>query len=373
VSDFGRFWLVREYDLGFLNDFKELGQLMSGTLRIGTRVRFGEYMDKKVEWFQKNCKDLVSTMQNCSHHYDENHLNPYHLEGDIWTHTMMGCNLGEECEIWQWSALFHDIGKPACAFWNHEKKRKGFYGHEGVSAFMVFDILKKYGLNKNMALEIFRIVNLHTEPFKLTQEKFLERMTNNNILFKSVLALNNADQRGRFNHNGEAVVFNNTPNRLGLCPYDKEVTIMVGLPASGKSTYVSKLEDYHVISRDALVLEHGKGDDYSEKFKNVDQKEIDKLLQKEYQYSKKYDKVVVDMTHMSRKSRRKSLSHYNGFKKKAVVCLAPLDVIYYRNKQRVGKYIPNEVYLRMMKSFYLPLYDEFDEIEYKLEEYESSN
>lgn len=69
-----------------------------------------------VSWFQTEFKDLVKSMKNCSHHYDEDNLNAYHLEGDIFTHTMMVYKTAEllsnDNDLVKWSTLLHDIGKP---------------------------------------------------------------------------------------------------------------------------------------------------------------------------------------------------------------------------------------------------------------------
>ena len=42
-----------------------------------------------ISWFQLNFPELVQSMKDCSHHYDKDNLNPYHLEGDIFCHTNM--------------------------------------------------------------------------------------------------------------------------------------------------------------------------------------------------------------------------------------------------------------------------------------------
>ena len=72
--------------------------------------------------FQKINKN-VSSMRNMNHHFDNNNLSPYHLEGDVWTHTMLAFNsflmtlrneifkndrLVTGCAI---AILCHDLGK----------------------------------------------------------------------------------------------------------------------------------------------------------------------------------------------------------------------------------------------------------------------
>lgn len=69
-----------------------------------------------VKWFQLNFPELTKDMHDCSHHYDEDNLNAYHLEGDIFTHTMMVYKIAEllsnDNDLVKWSTLLHDIGKP---------------------------------------------------------------------------------------------------------------------------------------------------------------------------------------------------------------------------------------------------------------------
>ena len=125
-----------------------------------------------------------------------------------------------------------------------------------------------------------------------------------------------------------------------------------------------------MISRDA-VIEEQPGTNYSDKWKNADQKKVDKIFNKRKMDTlKNGTNVFVDMTNMSRKSRRKILSQAgNDFYKKAIVFVPSLNEIVKRNNTRSkkeGKFIPDEVYEKMIKSFYPPMYDEgFDEIEYK--------
>ena len=68
-------------------------------------------------------------------HGDGKKLNPYHMEGSVWTHTCMVTAMAKKlrCEdlYFQIAALFHDLGKPKTrevrpngniAFFKHENK-----------------------------------------------------------------------------------------------------------------------------------------------------------------------------------------------------------------------------------------------------------
>lgn len=52
-------------------------------------------MYQLIEWFQLNYWELHNELLHCNHNYDEKDLNPYHLESDCWSHTMMVCKMAE--------------------------------------------------------------------------------------------------------------------------------------------------------------------------------------------------------------------------------------------------------------------------------------
>ena len=152
-----------------------------------------------VKWFQLKYPKIVKSMKDANHHYSKEELNPYHLESDVFTHTMMvvleaSKNKGSmDDSIYNQvliCALLHDIGKPMARRENHEKKRVNFYSHEPLSAFLAIDILKaieedfKISIEKRLVLEA---IAMHTEVFKLTKEKLEERLVNNPILAKVLM------------------------------------------------------------------------------------------------------------------------------------------------------------------------------------------
>ena len=98
---------------------------------------------------------------------------------------------------------------------------------------------------------------------------------------------------------------------------DPYVLLLVGLPLSGKTFYIKKnYPDTKVISRDDLVMEVYGSDNYSEAFKNVNQKEVDRLLDlrlKDANLNK--ENVIVDMTNLSPKRRKQTLFLPFPFKK----------------------------------------------------------
>lgn len=342
-------------------------------------------MYELVSWFQLEYPELVDEMKFADHHlkyededvygdYYPKNINPYHIESDVWTHTMMVCKQAENMpyEV-QIAALLHDIGKPSTRKVNPKNGRVSFFNHDAVSAFMSLEILKRPELNlsKEQQVRIFNMIALHTQMFKLDLQQI--QKIGDFELIDALEQLRYADHCGRFTsvHSEQYEPRDITPIRREPRKTDKEVVILCGLPASGKSTWLRKslLEDEnfgtYIISRDYHVENNSSSMNYNEAWEEVDQKLVDRLVQEDFKLCQGYTSVVVDMTHMSKKSRRRSLSHFGPeYKKKCVVFLPDLQEIYLRNKKRCGKIIGESVYDKMMRSFYPPTYEEFDEIEY---------
>jgi putative nucleotidyltransferase with HDIG domain len=103
-------------------------------------------IEEKIIWFNANYPDIVSAMQKCSHTENIANSNPYHIEGDCWSHTMMVCKVAQIknfADEVQWACLLHDIGKPYNRFVNKQNNFVNFKGHEQKSLELAKPILKK--------------------------------------------------------------------------------------------------------------------------------------------------------------------------------------------------------------------------------------
>lgn len=355
-------------------------------------------IDEIVRKFQEDFPRLVSKMRDSQHHWttgdtaiSENSKfikipilierpNPHHLEGDIFCHTMMVCQEAQRrgfSDLLKYCALLHDIGKPDCRGRNPEKKYINFFGHEPFGAFLAIDILKHYGFSKDEIIHAFQLIAMHTEPFKLGS-KLYDRMIGNQKLYTDLIELSQADANGRFSDAPK-----NNVDPITLIPVRQpelhlglsKIVILIGLPGSGKTTIRNELlasgDDYEVLSSDDIIMEIGKGETYNEKFNSVKGRDVDGILDKRFRKAVSDGKnIIVDRTNLSRKSRKRFLGQVpKEYEKKAIVCLTGQKELAKRNEEREteGKYIGTDVFHRMMKQFYSPLFDEFNLIEWRLE------
>jgi len=140
------------------------------------------------------------------------------------------------------------------------------------------------------------------------------------------------------------------------------ILILIGTPLSGKSFFYRKFisevdSNVELISRDEIVMEVYGSRNYTESFNNVDQKEVDRVLNQKFldaNLSKK--NVIVDMTHMASKRRKKNLNYFsNDYYKLGVIFPILSDDEYERrNQKRIeeeNKDIPMGIIKSMISSY----------------------
>ena len=138
--------------------------------------------------------------------------------------------------------------------------------------------------------------------------------------------------------------------------------MMIGLPASGKSTIAEQLaesEDAIIVSSDQIRKELlGDINDQSQNAKVF--QEVEKRIKERLQVGN----VIYDATNINYKKRRAFLERLNKIEveKIAVLVATPYEECLERNAKRERK-VPEEVIKRMYYSFYIPQYYEgFDKI-----------
>jgi len=353
-----------------------------------------ELRELVVDWFLENEYDLFFKMEECQHGYLGIEDNPYHMEGNIWKHTRMVLDEVEKMENPSIElyliALLHDIGKPFVYFDNHETKRRRFTNHESYSVFEAKRILDKFSeqVSPNIDKEvILKTIANHGRFYNYMKEDGLTEKGKNLIFqtykkniksFDYMANFFHCDHYGRItdlNRSGKEIlkdfkeIREKISNNIEISPQELRPTlrILVGPPRSGKSTFVKENAFENVISRDIFVEERGTGKNYSEKWNSLtdeDQSNIDKDLQKKFQSLIKNKKdIVIDMTNMSTKSRRKWIHSCKDYYKIANVFIESLETLKSRNSEE--KTIDEKILKNMIIRFVYPMTDEFDEIIYE--------
>ena len=143
------------------------------------------------------------------------------------------------------------------------------------------------------------------------------------------------------------------------------VMMLIGPTLSGKSTYIrNNYPNVEVISRDEIVMEVFGSRDYNLAFKEVDQKEVDRVLATRLKSANDLKtSVIIDMTNMVVKRRMATLRNFDkDFSRVAVVFPILSDEEYTkRNIERntkENKWIPPFVIKSMIDSYQEPTLDE---------------
>jgi predicted kinase len=135
---------------------------------------------------------------------------------------------------------------------------------------------------------------------------------------------------------------------------------LIGPPLSGKDTWIRQnfnLDEIVMISRDQILLDVYGSDNYDEAFKNVNQKEVDRVLISTIQKASKENKnVIINMTNMTRKRRTYNLGFFSDDYYKVAVIFPILDEAEYerrnlKRKEEEQKFIPSHVLKSMISSY----------------------
>jgi predicted kinase len=338
--------------------------------------------------FQMKCENFVKEMKGANHHFDSQHLNKYHLESDVFTHTSQVCLMAEVFKVnhlVQLACLFHDLGKPLAREEIPEQFKTRFVGHEGLSVFLTLDAINQMDLqlnDKDLSL-LLNMISLHTVIFQTTasldyKKKILAKFRGNKTLLDHLILLAKCDSMGRFaEEKADLLALDEkilpllgelTDGVTERTDFTNTMTLLIGPPLSGKTTWIKDhAGDAIVLSRDDIINQVGKQSTYRENWELVDQKEIDSELHRqrnELILAKK--DIIVDMTHCSLRSRRSAMGQTpKHYKKRAIIFYTAYSELMRRNIERSdlnGKYIHESSIQAIMKSFIVPLYHEFDEI-----------
>jgi len=163
-------------------------------------------MYQLIEWFQINYPKMHQDLLQCNHNFDEKNLNPYHLESDCWSHTMMVCKIAEMSnydKVVQIAALLHDIGKPAARKINPRNNHVQFFGHEELSTQMaevpLEQLIREKVLTEEEKQQVLKLIEHHSFLHKYVDPNILLEYFNNDKIFcKYLVHLARSDSFGRF-------------------------------------------------------------------------------------------------------------------------------------------------------------------------------
>lgn len=161
-------------------------------------------MIELLTWFQTNHPQLKKDLLACHHNVDDRDTNPYHVEGDCWSHTMMVCKIAQlkgYDRVVQTACLLHDIGKPASRKINPKNNHVQFFGHEARSAKMATPLLQELVersmLTSSEAKEVEVLIALHGEVYK-NYTAVKQKLHAQPHVWKHLLELSICDDLGRF-------------------------------------------------------------------------------------------------------------------------------------------------------------------------------
>lgn len=381
-------------------------------------------MNKYVELlknFQEWNPEIVDMMRNCSHHFDSNNLNPYHAEGDVWSHTMMmyrdflsNINTINDmfyCIVNQYyhfpddkvddlmdflaiSILCHDIGKVYNrAVPNGQYGKIAFYSHSFSSVQPTIDFISFLKNNKGIDFSyyigsILNVISNHMDYFSLGERDRILLADNDIITFAIGEYLNAFDIRNSIDSDMQFSIFPLPKDSIidnidymefkdfMVNPESKVYDIIVycGCPGSGKD-YIAEMNNDIIHSFDQIRLnkyiEDGNSylyksnhELYNDAFVYCNENNINlmSILNDGIKDDLENDNIFIPAicnTSLTRKSRRSIASHFNKYSIKIVYVVAPSHILHYRNENRSSKKLDKLIMNRFMYNQQVPTMFDF--------------
>jgi polynucleotide adenylyltransferase/metal dependent phosphohydrolase len=283
---------------------------------------------------------------------DHGPTSPYHKEGSILTHLEMVYD--KAVELYpndidlHLACILHDVGKPFCRFYDAEKDKIRFNGHESFSVFVAIDVLQKLKIKCDI-IRILKLIQRHADPYKYSEKNIKKLYTKSE--FEDVLKIHKCDTLGRTpikevpEYNYELVESFET-----LRPKEKFITLMVGPQNAGKSTFLKHFNN--VVSMDEVIEMLCPDKTYNQAFNEVDHDLVSliyNILVKKYY--KDFTYLSIDKMHLTIKSRNRTISKFKENVYYTTTMICGLKTLLERNSKRKGKVLDEKVIFEALKMF----------------------
>lgn len=355
-----------------------------------------------LKYFIQEFPDYVKKMKECSYHYKTSNLNLHHIEGDVWSHTVLSYKYAlmyDMPSIIKWAIVLHDIGRIYTRRESKKNNSVSFGDFEGVSCAIAVEVLHKTTLSKDEKVNILKIISYHYEMIDYikfndpTLDELKQTFKYEENLLKDLALYVQCDLRGRIIDTSREYLYDFSKiDTLLLALKNVQVTIqnntlkkfnayiLVGAPNSGKSTWIKNFKkDFYLVSKDAAVIETGakyNKFNYDDAHDYVyDNKEIEKevealnLKHEKYALSGINQDIIFDNPNLKLKNRKEWIEPLHmSHNIISIVFLTPLKTLKKRNKQRkveINKSIGTKTIIRKLKTFSFPLLGEgISKVEY---------
>lgn len=334
------------------------------------------YFIEILQQFQKWNPEIVNMMRNCSHHFDSENLTPFHLENDVWTHTILmykdfieRFNRNEMpyniiSNLMPVIILCHDIGK---IYTRHVPKgeygKVAFYNHAFASVQPAIDFLaySNFHFSSDEIYYILNVISNHMEYFDADIDKKYLLANKKSLLFKLGENMNFLDKKNSIDVNLR-FLDDHSCNILSYVPQakdDKDVDIYMycGCPGSGKDYLaerdVGNIVSYDQIREDIYLEEYpercdqvNRADLYKEAWQYCNDKNFDLntvLYQRVVNLVENGEEVAICNTNLTRKARRSIAGLFHKYKIGVRYVIADSKTFHNRNENRESKNLDRKV------------------------------
>ena len=329
----------------------------------------------------------------------------HHAEGDVWTHTCMVVDalvglpefrrLPElEREVLYRAAWLHDLAKPECT--RHESEGITARGHALRGSFKARRWLWEQGYSPPQRERVCGLIRHHMEPFWLIErEDAVLRLLRiaESTRCKHLALLARADALGRLCEDRQQMLDNialfeelarewgvwespfefdsgaarlsyfrsgGDPRRVVYFRPRCRVTVLSGLPASGKDHWVARHAS-HLGQLSLDDLRHHLG----LSFRGGQHEVVQQARARARDYLRRGESFCWNATHLSRDLRERTLSLALDYQAEVAICYleAPVEVLMRRNQKR-DQPVPAEALERMIRRWEPPSSYEAHEVTY---------